>query len=292
MYAILRETQEEAEDATDFVLQSERSDSPGTRVNNDVVERRCHLELHGNVCALLLLLHGSNRVLLKLIEVPGDLTVQVLWHHANGAEERPEHIELFVEQLDPFLQQIVIFHQQLDLLLGFTRSHLCLFATFPHGDVISLPSSPVLVARLVDGLGLLPGDVRGGVMLMGHYRPLHGSTARRLMNRCTWMTARYRGRRQGGKGLTTIGEWVIRHRAVTGRRILRTVASVVRRIQRLFLDAGRLRSRAVAVAAAVAVLMVGRTAVYRLRHIGERRTRITTCPDMLYGIVIGTKHIQ
>lgn len=92
----------------DYVSQSERLDSPGTRVNDDIVERRCHLELRGNVCALLLLLllllHGSNRVLLELVEVPGDLAVQLLGHHANTAEERPEHVEFFVEQLDPFLQ--------------------------------------------------------------------------------------------------------------------------------------------------------------------------------------------
>lgn len=80
------ETRKEVEDATDFVSQSERPDSPGTRVNDDVVERRSHLELRGNVCALLLLLHRSNRVLLELVEVPGDLTVQLLGHHANTAE--------------------------------------------------------------------------------------------------------------------------------------------------------------------------------------------------------------
>lgn len=114
------EMREEAEDATNFVSQSERPDSPGTRVYDDVVGRRCHLELRGNVYALLLLLllHGSNRVLLELVEVPGDLAVQLLGHYADTAEKRPEHVELFVEQLDPFLQQIVVFHQQLHLLLG------------------------------------------------------------------------------------------------------------------------------------------------------------------------------
>lgn len=98
------ETREEAEDATNFVSQSERPDSPGTRVDDHVVGRRCHLELRGNVYALLLLLlHGPDRVLLELIEMPGDLAVQLLGHYADTAEKRPEHVELFVEQLDPFL---------------------------------------------------------------------------------------------------------------------------------------------------------------------------------------------
>lgn len=94
------ETREETEDATDFASQSERPDSPGTRVNNDVVGRRCRLELRGNVCTLLLLLlllHRPNCVLLELIEMPGDLAVQLLGHHADAAEERSEHIELLIE---------------------------------------------------------------------------------------------------------------------------------------------------------------------------------------------------
>lgn len=68
---------ETQEDAINFVSQSERLDSPGTRVNDDVVGRRCHLELRGNVSALLLLLllHGLTRVLLELVEMPGDLAV-------------------------------------------------------------------------------------------------------------------------------------------------------------------------------------------------------------------------
>jgi len=232
-------------------------------------------------------------VLLELIEMPGDLAVQLLGHDADAAEQRPEHVELLREQLDPLLQQIVIFHQQFDLLFGLARSHLRLLAAFPHSYVVPLPSPPVLVARLVDSLALLPADVGSRVMLMGHHRALHRSASwRRLMDRCAGMAARYRGRRKGGEGRCAVGEWTVRHRTVAGGRVLRAVTPIVRWIEWFLLDAGRLRARAVAVAAAVAALMITRAAVHRLRHIGQRRTWITAGSDMFDGTIVRTEHVQ
>lgn len=125
-----------------------RPDRPGTRVNGDVAGRSrggdaarpspllllflslLQQPLLLSLLLLLLLLsplkqslsllslHGPDGMLLELIEMPGDLTVQLLGYDADAAEEGPEHVELLREQFDPFLQEIVVFHQQLDLLLG------------------------------------------------------------------------------------------------------------------------------------------------------------------------------
>lgn len=216
--------------------------------------------------------------------------MQMLGQHADVAEERSENVEFLGEQFDPLLQQIVVFHQQLDLLLGLARSHLRLLAALPHGDVIPLPPSSVLVARLVDGLALLPGDVGGGgVMLMGYYRSFHrAAPRRRLMNRRAGMTAGHRGRCQGGEGLTAIGERIVRHRAVTWR-ILRAVASIVRRVQRLFLDAGRFRARTVTIA--TAALMIIRATVHWLRHVCEGSARVIIARSHVLHAVAGIQHV-
>lgn len=114
-----RRRERKAEDATDFASQSEQPDRPGTRVNDDVgVERRRLVRSSSCGYVRTLLLHGPNRVLLELVEMPRNFAVQMLGQHADVAEERPEDVEFLGEQFNPLLQQIVVFHQQFNLFFG------------------------------------------------------------------------------------------------------------------------------------------------------------------------------
>lgn len=112
------------------------------------------------------------------------------------------------------------------------------------------------------------------------------------MDRRTGMPARHRGRRQSGEGRRPVRERPVRHRTVSTGRILRAVTAVIRRVQWLFFDAGRLGARAVAVATTVAALVITRPAVDGLRHVGERGAWITRRSHVFHGSVVRPQHVQ
>ena len=117
-----------------------------------------HALPHHNMCVsllfigmfsirLLLLLHAGHGVvlLLEVVHVLGQLSVDVLGQDADVGEERPQHRQLLLQQLHLLLQPLVLPRQDLDPLLRLPRPCLGLLSALPHGHVVPLPAAPVLV---------------------------------------------------------------------------------------------------------------------------------------------------
>lgn len=81
-----------------------------------------------------------------------ELPVKVLGQDAHVGEQRSEHVELLAKQLYPLLQPLVLFNQQLDLLLGFAAADLRLFPALANRYVVPLAPPLVLVRVLVHRL--------------------------------------------------------------------------------------------------------------------------------------------
>ena len=86
---------------------------------------------------------------LEVVKMLGELPVDVLREDAHRREEGAEDGQLFLQQLDLLLQPLVLSGEDLHAVLRLPRSHLRFLPRFPHGHIIPLPSSPVVVPSFI-----------------------------------------------------------------------------------------------------------------------------------------------
>ena len=86
---------------------------------------------------------------LEVVQMLGQLPVDVLWQDAHRREEGTEDRQLLLQQLDLLLQPLVLSGEDFHTILRLPRSHLCFLPRFPYGHIISLPSSAVVVPSFI-----------------------------------------------------------------------------------------------------------------------------------------------
>ena len=104
---------------------------------------------------------------LEVVQVLGQLAVDVVGQDAHRGEEGAQDGELLLQQLHLLLQPLVLPRQDLDSVLGLAGPHLRLLARLAHRDVVPLPAAAVLVRTLLVGILVLLAGAEGVLWLLG-----------------------------------------------------------------------------------------------------------------------------
>ena len=104
---------------------------------------------------------------LEVVQVLGQLAVDVVGQDAHRGEEGAQDGELLLQQLHLLLQPLVLPRQDLDPVLRLAGPHLRLLARLAHRDVVPLPAAAVLVRTLLVGILVLLAGAEGVLWLLG-----------------------------------------------------------------------------------------------------------------------------